>query len=44
MAASAAAAGGEDWAAATERPGRLVSDEVMVHAEAANRADWPLTA
>lgn len=44
VAASAAAAAGRGaWAVAAGRPGRPVSDEVMVHAEEANRADWPLT-
>lgn len=28
---------------AAGRPGRPVSDEVMVHAVEANRTDWPLT-
>lgn len=41
--AASAAAGRGAWAVAAGRPGRPVSDEVMVHAEEANRADWPLT-
>lgn len=38
VAAPAAAEGGA-WAAAAGRPGRPVSDEVMVHAEEANRTE-----